>query len=206
MRYPAQPVMHIALFGTSADPPTAGHQAILNWLSHRFDEVAVWASDNPFKSHQTALEHRMAMLQLLIKDIYPPRQNIHLYPQLSHPRAIYTVETAQRIWKSAGFTFVIGADLVPQLLKWHRIDELLRQVNWLVIPRPGYHLNEPVLAELRRQGATVTIADLTGPDTSSTAYREHRDTDTLTPPIEAYIQREQLYACPDDSREKQPIR
>ena len=52
----------IALFGTSADPPTSGHQAILLWLSQRFDKVVVWASDNPFKTHQTLLEHRMAML------------------------------------------------------------------------------------------------------------------------------------------------
>ncbi|MGB3262812.1 MAG: adenylyltransferase/cytidyltransferase family protein, partial [Microcoleus sp.] len=52
----------IALFGTSADPPTAGHKTILSWLSQHFDWVAVWASDNPFKSHSTSLEHRSAML------------------------------------------------------------------------------------------------------------------------------------------------
>ena len=61
--------MRIALFGTSADPPTAGHQEILQWLSERYDWVAVWAADNPFKSHQTALLHRAAMLQLLITNI-----------------------------------------------------------------------------------------------------------------------------------------
>ena len=61
--------MNVALFGTSADPPTAGHQAILKWLSERYDWVAVWASDNPFKFHQTSLEHRGAMLRLLIEDI-----------------------------------------------------------------------------------------------------------------------------------------
>jgi cytidyltransferase-like protein len=59
----------IALFGTSADPPTSGHQAILNWLSQHYDLVAVWASDNPFKSHQTPLEHRSRMLRLLIEEL-----------------------------------------------------------------------------------------------------------------------------------------
>ncbi|WP_421657438.1 adenylyltransferase/cytidyltransferase family protein [Leptothermofonsia sp. ETS-13] len=67
-------MLNIALFGTSADPPTAGHRAILVWLSQRYDCVAVWASDNPFKTHQTPLEHRMAMLQLLINDINPPKK------------------------------------------------------------------------------------------------------------------------------------
>lgn len=34
--------MDIALFGTSADPPTIGHQGILQWLSGRYDVVVVW--------------------------------------------------------------------------------------------------------------------------------------------------------------------
>ena len=58
--------MKIALFGTSADPPTAAHQTILQWLSDHYDQVAVWASDNPFKENQTPLSHRMTMLALLI--------------------------------------------------------------------------------------------------------------------------------------------
>lgn len=197
---------NIALFGTSADPPTIGHQMILNWLSHHFDLVAVWAADNPFKSHQTPLVHRMAMLELLIENAHPSRDNIRVYPELSHPRTLYTVERARRIWTNAEFTLVIGADLVNQLLTWHRVDELLKQVQLLVVPRPGYRLEGTALAELRWKGAQVTIADITGPDTSSTAYRENGETDGLTPPIEAYIHREQLYTCQDTSREKQPIR
>lgn len=199
-------MLNIALFGTSADPPTAGHQAILVWLSQQFDQVAVWASDNPFKSHQTPLLHRMAMLQLLIDDIDPPRHNLSLYPELSKSRTIHTVEIAETLWKDAAFTLVIGSDLVYQLPSWHRIDALIQRVNWLVIPRPGFALNEAALAELTRRGARLSIADLTGPDTSSTAYREKGDTDALTPPIEAYIHREQLYTCQDASREKQPMR
>ncbi len=37
----------IALFGTSADPPTCGHQALLEGLVAMFPKVATWASDNP---------------------------------------------------------------------------------------------------------------------------------------------------------------
>jgi len=62
--------MKRTLFGTSADPPTAGHQAILSWLSERYDWVAVWAAD-PLKSHQTPLSHRGSMLRLLIERLIP---------------------------------------------------------------------------------------------------------------------------------------
>ncbi|UBF24604.1 nicotinate-nucleotide adenylyltransferase [Kovacikia minuta CCNUW1] len=197
---------NIALFGTSADPPTTGHQAILTWLSWHFDWVSVWASDNPFKSHPTSLSHRIAMLQLLIDEIQPARHNIHLDPTLGCPRTYHTLEIASQRWKDAKLTFVIGSDLIFQLPNWYRIDEVLEQVDLLVIPRPGYPVNDSALAELRRRGARVTIADLTGPDISSTAYREGGETEGLTPPIAAYIHREHLYAWQDNAREKQPIR
>ena len=32
-------MVNIALFGTSADPPTSAHQAILNWLAAHYDHV-----------------------------------------------------------------------------------------------------------------------------------------------------------------------
>lgn len=200
------PMMSIALFGTSGDPPTAGHRKILTWLSQRFTWVAVWAADNPFKLHQTPLEHRAAMLQLLIEEIDSPRHNIGIYQELSSPRTLLTVEHARQRWPEAALTLVIGSDLVSQLPKWYRAADLLRQVKLLVIPRPGYQLEEADLVEIRQFGAEVAIADLTGLDVSSTAYRERGDTEALTPPIEAYIHRERLYACQDASKKRLPIR
>ena len=197
----------IALFGTSADPPTAGHQAIINWLAERYDWVAVWAADNPFKSHQTPLEHRGAMLRLLIEDIESAAHNIGFHPELSSYRTLETVEKAREYWGSnAELTLVIGSDLVSQLPRWYRVEDLLRQVQLLVVPRPGYVLEEPDLQQLRQLGAELAIADLTGPAVSSTAYRENKDTQALTPPIEAYIHREHLYKCEEAAKEKLQIR
>jgi nicotinate-nucleotide adenylyltransferase len=195
----------IALFGTSADPPTAGHQKILAWLSHRFDYVVVWASDNPFKSHQTALEHRGAMLRLLIEDINPPRHNILFRPQLSSPRTVVTIELARQQWQDAVFTLVIGSDLVKQISRWYRAEEIFQQVELLVIPRPGHAIAEANLEQLRQMGAEVSIATVVGLPVSSTAYRQVHDPHLLTPPVEAYIHREHLYLCEDESR-KVPAR
>jgi nicotinate-nucleotide adenylyltransferase len=184
----------IALFGTSADPPTAGHKTILNWLAQHFDWVAVWASDNPFKSHQTSLEHRSAMLLLMIQEINSPQQNLCLYPELSSPRTLETVARAKSMWGSAEFTLVIGSDLVEQLPRWYQVEDLLKQVQLLVVPRPNYPPQELDLWQLRRMGADVAIACLNAPDVSSTSYRETGDTQALTPTIEDYINRENLYA------------
>ncbi|MGG6294682.1 nicotinate-nucleotide adenylyltransferase [Leptolyngbya sp. AN02str] len=191
--------MHIALFGTSADPPTLAHQQILVWLSYHYDQVAVWASDNPFKSHQTPLQHRTNMLQLLIDEIDPPRQTIQLHPELSSPRALITVERARDRWPDAELTYIIGSDLVAQLPRWYCVEELLQQVKLLVVPRPGYVLDDADLGELRELGATVAIADFTGLPVSSSAYRGDKDPDLITPPVQAYIHHQHLYECQDDA-------
>jgi nicotinate-nucleotide adenylyltransferase len=188
-------VTKIALFGTSADPPTSAHQTILEWLSAHYDRVAVWASNNPFKGHQTPLEHRMEMLRLLIEEIETPRRNLGVYEQLSHLRSLISVEKAKEIWgDEAEYTLVIGSDLVNQILRWYRVEELLQQAQILVIPRPGYPIKEEDLEALRRLGGKCKIADFDAPAISSTAYREKRDKNVITAPVKDYIKREKLYA------------
>jgi nicotinate-nucleotide adenylyltransferase len=188
-------MIEIALFGTSADPPTAGHQAILKWLSEHYDRVAVWAVDNPFKNHQTSLEHRMMMLDLLIRDIDPPRENIQLQRDLSHRHSLVSVEIAREMWGDlAGYTLVIGSDLVGQIRRWYRVEELLQQVKILVIPRPGYLITSDDIQQLEALGGICSIADIGAPPVSSTDYREKGDDEAVISPIRDYIDREKLYA------------
>lgn len=185
--------MNVALFGTSADPPTTGHLEILRWLSEQFDQVAVWAADNPFKSHQTPLAHRNAMLQLLVDDLDCPR--VRVYPELSHRYTLITVERARQLWQGAELTLVVGFDAARQLPKWFRVTELLPQVKILTVPRSGYSFQAEDLDRLRQLGAEISIAPISVPDVSSTAYREHQDLGGVTASIQAYIDREQLYQC-----------
>ncbi|ERN42815.1 nicotinic acid mononucleotide adenylyltransferase [Rubidibacter lacunae KORDI 51-2] len=191
----AAPTTWVALFGTSADPPTEGHKAILAWLSDRFDCVAVWASDNPFKSHQTALAHRMEMLRLTIADLNCPAANMRLCKELSSSRSWVTVCAARKIWGAgAHLTFVVGSDLVPQMPRWYAARDLLQAVELAIVPRPGYPLQVEDLKRLSQLGAVWDIADLTAPAVSSTAYREQRAADAIPLPVQKYIDRYQLYA------------
>ncbi len=183
--------MNIALFGTSADPPTLGHQVVLEWLANRFALVAVWASDNPFKGNQTPLEHRQSMLRLLVAQVHLS-QVIH-DPTLSDPRTFNTVDVARRYWPHAQFTLVVGSDVLPTLLHWYRIQELLSRVKILALPRSGVPLIETTLDNLRSQGADLEIADFLGPDISSSAYRNTGNAAGLPETIATYIQTHGLY-------------
>lgn len=191
----------IALFGTSADPPHQGHCAILSWLAGRFDHVAVWTANNPFKAHQTSLSDRFRMLELLIEALEVPPGVVQLHPELSHMRSIVSIERAQQKWPEASLTLVIGADLVEQLPHWYRAADILAAVRVLVIPRPGHSLAPPALAQLLQQGAVLEIAEMSKQyDISSSQYRE-AETAELPPAVQAYIEQNHLYSWPEDSRE-----
>lgn len=187
----------IALFGTSADPPTWGHQTILAWLGQRYAQVAVWAADNPFKAGQTPLRHRQAMLTALVQGMDPPAAPVRVYPELSHRYTITTVGLARDRWPNHALALAIGSDLVAQLPQWYRAAELLAQVSLVVVPRPGYAIAPTALDRLRHLGTTVTVADLEGLDVSSSAYRRDRDPTTLPPAVVAYIRHHQLYPSQD---------
>ncbi len=84
----------LALFGTSADPPTRGHQALLEGLLQLYPTVATWASDNPLKQHGAPLEQRAALLGQLVAAIGNPR--LRHQQELSSPWAITTLESGGR--------------------------------------------------------------------------------------------------------------
>lgn len=185
----------IALFGTSADPPTRAHQRLLLWLSQHYDRVLAWASDNPFKQHGASLEQRLEMLRRLGHDWPRPPANLSIDPRLAHPRTLDTLTTARHLWPEARFTVVIGSDLVAQLPRWYRVGDWLGQVDLLVVPRPGYPLAPPDLQALEQQGARVAIAPIEGPAIASSSYRRTGDASLLPDSVAAYIRNQGLYGC-----------
>ena len=197
----------IALFGTSADPPTVGHQTILYWLAQHYDRVVVWASDNPFKQHQTSLHHRTQMFRLAIADINLARHNISLHPELSDRRTLITVNQAREKWGEAvEFTLIIGSDILQQISSWYRIEELLQQVKVLVVPRVGYGIHEQDLNALEKIGGRIAIATFNAPKVSSSTYRLQKDKSLITPAVHQYIIQHKLYELePERSREEEKV-
>ena len=59
----------VALFGTSADPPTIGHEKIIEELSKNYSLIIIYASDNPKKNHRENIFFRSLLLKTLITDL-----------------------------------------------------------------------------------------------------------------------------------------
>ena len=94
----------IALFGTSADPPTIGHKKILEELSKIFSRTVCYASDNPKKNHTEDIVIRSLLLKTLIEDLNNPK--IIFDQKLSSKWAIESIKKCKNIYKSFKIYFV----------------------------------------------------------------------------------------------------
>ncbi len=187
-------MMSVAIFGTSADPPTIAHKNILNYLSDNYDLVAVYASDNPFKKHGSNLCHRRRMLELLIEDLNLTDSNIIHCPEISHRRTIYTVEKAREKWgQNIDLTIVIGGDLAPQIFTWYQAQKLWQGLKVLLIPREGYTIKQKVVDKINHHSLGCSVAHCQIPPFSSTDYRTNHDQGVLTDKVKTYIEENCLY-------------
>lgn len=163
----------IAIFGTSADPPTIAHQSILQWLANNFDLVAVYASNNPFKEHFATLDQRSQMLSLLIEEINSAKYNLQLCQEISDRRSLNTINKAIEKWGFQNkFYLVIGSDLINQIASWYEIEKLLQKVTVLIMPRENFPIETEDLKLISQMGGNYEITKINLPAVSSTKYRD----------------------------------
>ena len=183
----------IALFGTSADPPSTGHRALLEGLLDHYPQVVTWASSNPFKQHGAPLGLRAALLQALVEHLANPR--LRLEQQLSSPRAIESLAQAQQLWPGADPVFVVGSDLVTQIPRWYQAQQLLGQCRLAVVPRQGWPLQEADLDQLRQLGGRIELLPLEIPASASSQIRHHPSPELVPPALWPELMKHNLYGA-----------
>ena len=188
----------IALFGTSADPPTLGHEALLSELTKIFPKVITWASDNPEKKHQIPLLKRTQLLRILVKKISHPK--LELVQELSSPRTIHTLKKAFQLWPEASFSFVIGSDLAMQVPKWLNAKSILSKVRIAIAMRDGWPISDVQLAEIKRLGGEIEILPFTIPESSSSKFRERPQKVLVPQELVPLLLEENLYGLADNRK------
>ncbi|MFO8239066.1 MAG: nicotinate-nucleotide adenylyltransferase [Prochlorococcaceae cyanobacterium] len=187
----------VALLGTSADPPTRGHQALLEGLLELYPQVATWASDNPMKEHGAPLERRAALLASVVAAIADPR--LELVQELSSPWAITTLKRAARRWPATELVFVVGSDLAGQIPRWKQAAQVLQRCRLAVVPRTGWPLGEPQLEALRSLGGVVEELPLRIPPTTSSQARRHPAPDQVAAAAWPLLLQHNLYGLSGQS-------
>ena len=187
----------IALFGTSAAPPTLGHQALLRELTKIFPKVITWASDNPDKKHQIPLLKRTQLLSILVKKISHPK--LELVQELSSPRTIHTLKKAFHLWPEANFSFVIGSDLAVQVPMWLNAKSILNKATIAIVMRDGWPISDNQLEEIKNLGGEIELLPFNIPESSSSKFRE-RPQEVLVPQeLLPLLLEENLYGLADNT-------
>ena len=127
---------NIALFGTSADPPTIGHEEILEKLSKIYSLTICYVSNNPTKKHKEDILIRSHLLETLIEDLDNPK--ILFNQSVSSQWAVETIKKCKEIYEFNNLDFVIGSDLIKDIFYWKNFDKIILEVSFFIILREGY--------------------------------------------------------------------
>ena len=138
----------IALFGTSADPPTIGHKKILEELSKIYAYTISYVSNNPKKKHIEDISIRSHLLKTLIDDLDNPK--ILFNQKISSEWAVESIKKCKEIYEFNDVDFVIGSDLIQDIFYWKNFDKIILEVSFFIILRAvSYtHLTLPTKASV----------------------------------------------------------
>lgn len=159
--------MRCLCFGGSFNPIHVGHLICARAVAEAggFDRVVLFPSAQPPHKPGSAdlapAEDRLAMCGLAAAEQGELFEVEDLELRRSGPS--YTIDTAaelrRRGWPEVHW--LVGADMLMSLPKWHRAGELLQQVAFVVMARPGWTLDWSLLPEpYRRLKANVIEAPL----------------------------------------------
>ncbi len=151
------------LFGGTFDPVHFGHLIVARSLAESLNArcvVLIPAGTSPLKDAPVAsAEDRLSMLRLAT-------EGEELFDicdlELHREPPSYTIQTVEHLLRGqeggeeTEFSLVIGADMLADLPKWRRVNDLMRLVRVLVVSRPPFSNADVVQA----------ISDLEGKLTS----------------------------------------
>ena len=181
----------IALFGTSADPPTIGHKKILEELSKIYSYTITYVSNNPNKNHKENISIRSYLLKTLIEDLN--NSKILFNQKVSSQWAVESIKNCKKIYNSNNLDFVIGSDLIKDVFCWKNFDKIVKEVSFFIILREGYPIESSTLKMLEDYKVKYKISNIKIPNISSSIFRLNFNYSNLPLPLIDIIKKNKLY-------------
>jgi len=181
----------IALFGTSADPPTIGHKKILEELSKIYSFTISYVSNNPKKKHIEDISIRSHLLKTLIDDLDNPK--ILFNQKISSQWALESIKKCKEIYKFNNLDFVIGSDLIKDIFYWKNFDKIILEVSFFIILREGYPVESNTLKMLETYRVKFKISTIKTPNISSSKFRLNFNCSNLPSSLIDIVKKNNLY-------------
>ena len=181
----------VALFGTSADPPTIGHKKILEELSKIYDFTISYVSNNPNKKHKETISIRSHLLKTLIEDLDNPK--ILFNQRLSSKWAVESIKKCKKNYEFNNLDFVIGSDLIKDIFSWKNFDKIIKEVSFFIILREGYPVKSNTIKMLETYNVKFRISNTKIPNISSSKFRLNFNYSNLPTSLIDIVKKNNLY-------------
>ena len=181
----------IALFGTSADPPTTGHEKILEELSKIDAFTICYVSNNPNKKHKEDIIIRSQLLKTLIEDLSDHK--ILFNQAVSSKWAVESIKKCKEIYKFNNLDFVIGSDLIKDIFYWKNFEKIILEVSFFIILREGYPVESNTLKMLETYRVKFKISTIKTPNISSSKFRLNFNCSNLPSSLIDIVKKNNLY-------------
>lgn len=174
-------IKKIGIFGGTLNPVHHGHLIVAEHVREKFqlDSVLFIPSGKPphkMFNEVVSAAHRFNMVKGAVKsNPFFDASSI----EIDRTGYTYTVDTlrelAARYANDVELHFIIGADVIPELITWKDFTKVFELCSFIAVLRPGHH-REDFFAEIEemqlRYKLRIQTTDAPLVDISSTAIRE----------------------------------
>lgn len=207
MAAPSPVAERLAIFGGTFDPIHNAHLAVAVEAADRFrlDRVLLIPAGNP--PHKQGVERvewadRYRMVELACADLGDARLlPSRLEEGQARSYSIHTIGRVQAAHPGTPLYFLIGADAFAEIRTWHRWEDVLAAVEFIVVSRPGHRYQSP-------PGARVSSLETLSLDVSSSdiraALKQGQMPGSLPASVRSYISAHGLYGYAGTAAARRP--
>jgi nicotinate-nucleotide adenylyltransferase len=197
----------VGILGGSFDPIHRGHLRLAAALRERLGldrVVLVPAALQPLKGGKAAAppDDRLAMARLAADEVAreeapsPPWLEVSDV-ELRRPGPSYTIDTLLALRAELGpeaeLHFLAGADVLADLERWYRVDDLLAAARFVVASRPGHAIAVPARFRGRVSVEPIDALPISATDVRESLARGGVPGDLVPASVAEYIRARSLY-------------
>jgi nicotinate-nucleotide adenylyltransferase len=199
----------IVLFGGTFDPVHTGHIAVAQASIQKIGAskvILIPTRRSPHKEEKPIAtdNDRIAMLKLAIAG----KNFFQVSPvELNRAEPSYTIDTIRHFKRQFGsdcrLYWLIGADMLKDLPKWHRINELMKECTICVMNRGGFDkpnfdrladkLSVKTVEELRQNQIETPFIEISSTDIRQKISQNKDVSKFLHPDVLDYIKSHRIY-------------
>jgi nicotinate-nucleotide adenylyltransferase len=184
--------MRTAIFGGTFDPIHSAHLVVAREAADTFslDRVLfIPAANPPLKETGASFEDRYRMVELACA-ADPRFVASRLEEGKEKSYSIYTIERVKT--ENGEVFFIIGADAFAEIRSWHRWQDVVSAVEFIVVTRPGHRYTRPDAARVH---PLETVALPVSSSEIRHALTRGETPPDLPPAVAEYIFERKLYGA-----------